>query len=285
MRQPRCLKAGVIQLALSGLIILLLLQCVRSWAQAIPEPSLVLYGRVWNPLAGPSGRVTAGTLTWTMQPTGGGNSITLTQQLSVLPASYSYLMQVPCESQLGSLTVSSNVLQLTAQPVTYNRAAVLLDGQPIYLKYPTQTLFSVTSLSRGRLEQVDLTLLQSDQDSNGNGLPDGWQMQYFGHLGVDPKADPDHDGMSNLSEYLAGTNPTNANSAFRFTGIQTVSQGGNTVEWSSAPNRTYSLLRSSNLLSGYDIIATGISATPPSNIYVDSPPDTTNAYFYRVTIP
>jgi hypothetical protein len=279
------MKAGPRALVLQGLIILLFIQCARSGAQAIPEPNLIMYGRVWNPLAGPSGRVTAGALTWAIQPTGGGNSIILTQQLSALPAPYSYLMQVPCESQLGTLTVSSNVLQLTAQPIAYNRAAVLLNGQPIFLKYPTQTLFSVSSLSRGRLERVDLTLLQSDQDSNGNGLPDGWQMQYFGHLGVDPNTDPDHDGMSNLSEYLAGTNPTNANSAFRFTGIQPDSQGGNTVEWLSAPNRTYSLLRSTNPLTGYDIIATGIGATPPSNTYLDSPPDTTNAYFYRVTVP
>jgi hypothetical protein len=35
-------------------------------------------------------------------------------------------------------------------------------------------------------------------------------MHYFGHLGVDPNADPDHDGLSNLQEYQHNTNPTNA---------------------------------------------------------------------------
>ena len=36
-------------------------------------------------------------------------------------------------------------------------------------------------------------------------------IQYFGAVGQDPNADPDHDGMSNLQEYLLGTDPTVAN--------------------------------------------------------------------------
>jgi hypothetical protein len=44
-------------------------------------------------------------------------------------------------------------------------------------------------------------------DSDGNGLPDEWEIQYFGHLGVDPSADPDGDGLSNLQEYRLGRNP------------------------------------------------------------------------------
>ena len=53
--------------------------------------------------------------------------------------------------------------------------------------------------------------LQRMVDTDGNGLPDWWELEYFGHLtGTDPNADPDHDGMSNLAEWIAGTNPTNA---------------------------------------------------------------------------
>ena len=45
-------------------------------------------------------------------------------------------------------------------------------------------------------------------DTDGSGLPDNWQMRYFGHLGVDPNADPDLDGFSNYEEYLYGFDPT-----------------------------------------------------------------------------
>jgi len=45
-------------------------------------------------------------------------------------------------------------------------------------------------------------------DSDGNGLPDYWELQYFGRLGVDPYADADGDSISNLQEYQQGTDPT-----------------------------------------------------------------------------
>ncbi len=49
-------------------------------------------------------------------------------------------------------------------------------------------------------------------ETGTNGLPDWWCMEYFGTLNVDPYADPDNDGLCNLSEFILGTNPTNANS-------------------------------------------------------------------------
>ena len=44
-------------------------------------------------------------------------------------------------------------------------------------------------------------------DSDGNGLSDAWEQQYFGHMGVDPNADADGDGQTNAQEYASGTNP------------------------------------------------------------------------------
>ena len=49
-------------------------------------------------------------------------------------------------------------------------------------------------------------------DANGNGIPDAWELAYFGHL-VSGSGDSDGDGVSDLQEYLDGTNPTNALSA------------------------------------------------------------------------
>ncbi len=45
-----------------------------------------------------------------------------------------------------------------------------------------------------------------------NGLPDNWCLEYYNTLNVDPYADPDGDGLCNLTEYLLGSNPTNAHS-------------------------------------------------------------------------
>lgn len=44
-------------------------------------------------------------------------------------------------------------------------------------------------------------------DSDGNGLADVWELQYFGAIGQDPDGDPDEDGASNLQEFQTGANP------------------------------------------------------------------------------
>ena len=76
--------------------------------------------------------------------------------------------------------------------------------------------------------------LQRMVDTDGNGLPDWWEFEFFGHYtGTDPNADPDHDGMSNLAEWIAGTNPTNAASVLRLTLVSATNASGVVVSWSS----------------------------------------------------
>jgi len=49
-------------------------------------------------------------------------------------------------------------------------------------------------------------------DSRGCGMPDSWQLTYFGNLNQYAMGDFDGDGISNLQEFLDGTNPTNKTS-------------------------------------------------------------------------
>ena len=51
--------------------------------------------------------------------------------------------------------------------------------------------------------------IEEGPDANGNGMPDTFEAEY----GVtDPADDPDLDGLANLDEYNAGTDPTNSDS-------------------------------------------------------------------------
>jgi hypothetical protein len=49
-------------------------------------------------------------------------------------------------------------------------------------------------------------------DTDADGLPDAWELQYFGTLAYGATDDTDGDGYTNLQEYQAGTLPNNANS-------------------------------------------------------------------------
>jgi len=49
--------------------------------------------------------------------------------------------------------------------------------------------------------------LPIDQDNDGNGLPDWWELQYYGAGGQDPDADEDGDGFTVAEEYADRTSP------------------------------------------------------------------------------
>jgi len=77
-------------------------------------------------------------------------------------------------------------------------------------------------------------------DADGNGIDDDWEVQYFSRIGVDPKADPDGDGVSNYQEYLAGTNPTNRTSFLHITSL-TVTENDVAVNWTTVGGKSYIL--------------------------------------------
>lgn len=73
-------------------------------------------------------------------------------------------------------------------------------------------------------------------DSRGCGMPDSWQLQYFGNLNQNPLGDFDGDGVSNLQEFLDGTNPTNAASALYHISLTT--DGGTVILAPNQPSYT-----------------------------------------------
>jgi hypothetical protein len=80
-----------------------------------------------------------------------------------------------------------------------------------------------------------------------NGLPVAWLLTYFGTTNINASADPDHDGQSNLQEYLAGTDPNNGTDYLHITSITHNALPSTYVilQWTSEPSRFYAIQHNS----------------------------------------
>ena len=110
--------------------------------------------------------------------------------------------------------------------------------------------------------------VQTDTISPGalapDGLPIAWLLTYFGTTNVNANADPTGKGMTIEQDYLAGTDPTNADSVLRIT-AESFSSGGTNAEltWDSVPTRYYYILKTPSL-SSPDWVDSGLGLVSPS---------------------
>jgi hypothetical protein len=258
-------------------------------AAAIPEPSLVLYGSVINTNGPFRQRVTYGTLTWTFQASGGGAPIVISTPLHNINDQFSYALTIPCESEATGLMVSPNTVLLSVAPRVFTRTQVTVSAEDTnqfaaVLVPPAPPSMSVSLADRGRLERVDLMVSVPMIDVDGDGLPDAWERQYLRGLGFGPNDDPDGDGLSNLAELQAGTDPTDAGSLFQFIQIQPAVPSGLLLKWSSVAERSYTLERSLTIASGFAPVQSNVAATPPINQWVDVSATGAGPYFYRIKL-
>src|SRR6266850_3808434 len=263
----------------AALIVLLILFAATARADGIPEPSLVIYGVVTNVSSGGT-RVTFGNFTWLFRPSDGGPAITVTGVLTNINDQFSYVIRIPCETEITGVALSAGALKLATSSTRYDRSQVTIEGFAASFNQPSLTNLVLSPTDRGRSERIDLTV----NLNTGPALPEAWQIQYFGHTGVDPNADADGDGLSNLAEYKAGTNPRDPQSRFAFVQVSPDPAGGIRIDWSSADGKSYAVQRSGDLLDGFTDLFLHIPGTPPQNSLRDATATGRGPYFYRIRL-
>jgi hypothetical protein len=140
--------------------------------------------------------------------------------------------------------------------------------------------------STGVLDGLSVGYARPDGILASNNLaPDDWYLDSFGTLAYSDTDDPDHDGMSNLAEYLAGTNPNDITSLLALTDavVNPADHGEFIVRWQSATGLVYRLQAATNLMTGFSTLTNGIPATPTVNVYTDTV-NGVRQKFYRVEV-
>jgi uncharacterized repeat protein (TIGR01451 family) len=107
---------------------------------------------------------------------------------------------------------------------------------------------------------TNTTTITVPYDWDGDAMDDGWEWNNFQTLTNGQAGDRDADGQNNFSEYVAGTEPTNAQSRFAVNTTPTGGVAQFVVSWPTAAGRTYTLYRGTNLLvQSFQTVASGLA--------------------------
>ena len=156
-----------------------------------------------------------------------------------------------------------------------------------------QILFTPGAADNARVSGVQVQKI-ADVFSDTDGIPDWWRLAYFGHAlgsaadksrGSD---DADGDGVSNLTEFLSGTNPLNpatypAPPVFNVTQIS-VTATNVQISCSTVTNWSFQLQFRNTLdaASSWTNIGSSQPGTSGINWFSDISPNTSSTRFYRV---
>lgn len=206
-----------------------------------PAPHHTLYGLVRDetgqPLSADQATVVLETATGVRLHTG---------LIPGLAPGINYRLRVPMDAGL----TPDNYQPTALRPQAPFQIKVVI-GDTVWLPIEMQGRFD--QLGRpAQSTRLDLTL---GEDLDGDGLPDAWERALIamlgGGLGLDdirPGDDADHDGLSNLQEYLAGTYAFDPEDGFRIKLIHP-HDAAPYVEFLALRGRTYSLEGSVDLKS------------------------------------
>ena len=133
---------------------------------------------------------------------------------------------------------------------------------------------------------ADLWVYGSAQRS-AERISEEWKTHFFGSVQSAPAGsdqDPDHDGVPNWMEYLAGTHPLDGQSNLHLEVGRAASPAGVSLRWLSAPGKTYQIETASDLSTGaWASVAQNLSGDGQTHEWIDPNPGS-RTRFYRIRL-
>jgi hypothetical protein len=144
--------------------------------------------------------------------------------------------------------------------------------------------------SAGNTSEMSFGATVSLISSVNDGIPDAWRALYFGGVGTSTNnlscaaCDADGDGVSNLQEFLANTNPTNKSSALKLVALP-VNGSNDRASFNSATGTVYRIEARDDLGAGvWSIIADQILGTGATILVNDPAAAVLPRRFYRAEV-
>lgn len=230
--------------------------CACASALAFPPaPHHTLFGLVRNQWGDPINISGAEVLLETT------NGVGVTTSVSPgLDPGINYRLLLPMDSAIAPDLYKPTALR----PLAPFRLRVRI-GQVTYL--PIEMAVHLSQVGQpAQSTRIDLTL---GEDSDGDGLPDAWELALIAALGgnltladIRPNDDSDGDGISNLNEYLAGTYAFDPADGFslKLVGVDGVASR---LEFLAIRGRTYTI-ESSLDLKGWTPVQFRVSSEGPT---------------------
>jgi len=117
-------------------------------------------------------------------------------------------------------------------------------------------LYVVVPTNAYSMDNLRAVLCPSDAD--GDGMDDAWEERYFSNTSRDGTDNTDGDALTDLQEWVAGSDPTNASSVFVISDCQATTEPRRVgIQWTSITNRLYGVWSSGNLTGVWDNVFTG----------------------------
>ena len=269
---------------------LLVLGCCVSALGYPPTPYHLIYGLVKDQYGTPLMNRQAQIVLQT--PSGTSVKTSIVPDLAI---GVNYEIRVPMDSGLTPDTYKSTALEVGSSFTI----VVVISG---VTNVPIQLVGDFSQLGQpAQMTRIDLTL---GVDSNGDGIPDAWELAFLAAIGSDltladlnAGLDLTGEGLTLMEQFLLDTHAFDRSNAFT-SRILSANGGSPVLEFPTVTGKSYSVQGSPDLqqwtLLSFRLVADGpsgtirtnysASASEPLQVQVVKPPIVPKAQFFRIQI-